>query len=110
MLMTEIREKNGLAYSVFSYLMPYKNVGVLKIGMQTATNNTKKAVSILNDQLSLFEEPQQLIDREALDQTIDHIRRKYGYTSLLHASSLVQGGMALQRAKLLGGHRSGIQK
>ncbi|WP_080145738.1 Y-family DNA polymerase [Marinilactibacillus piezotolerans] len=61
-------------------------------------------------QLSLFEEPQQLIDREALDQTIDHIRRKYGYTSLLHASSLVQGGMALQRAKLLGGHRSGIQK
>ena len=56
MLMTEIREKNGLAYSVFSYLMPYKNVGVLKIGMQTATNNTKKAVSILNNQLSLFEE------------------------------------------------------
>ena len=31
MLMTEIREKNGLAYSVFSYLMPYNNVGVLKI-------------------------------------------------------------------------------
>ena len=56
MLMTEIREKNGLAYSVFSYLMPYKNVGVLKIGMQTATNNTNKAVSILNDQLSLFEQ------------------------------------------------------
>lgn len=61
-------------------------------------------------QLNLFEEPQNLIDREELDKTIDHIRQKYGYTSLLHASSLVQGGMALQRAKLLGGHRSGIQK
>ncbi|MEC6749204.1 Y-family DNA polymerase [Marinilactibacillus sp. XAAS-LB27] len=61
-------------------------------------------------QLNLFEETQQLIDREELDKTIDHIRQKHGYTSLLHASSLVQGGMALQRSKLLGGHRSGIQK
>ncbi|WP_208559593.1 Y-family DNA polymerase [Marinilactibacillus kalidii] len=61
-------------------------------------------------QLSLFEEPQQLIDREELDKTIDHIRKQHGYTALLHASSLVQGGMALQRAKLLGGHRSGILK
>lgn len=61
-------------------------------------------------QMNLFEEPQNLIDREELDKTIDHIRQQYGYTSLLHASSLVQGGMALQRAKLLGGHRSGIQK
>ena len=58
-------------------------------------------------QLSLFESAESLILQEDLDQTIDLIRRKYGYTSLLHASSLTNGGMARQRAKLLGGHRSG---
>jgi len=58
-------------------------------------------------QLSLFESHDVLIHREDLDQTIDLIRRKHGYTSLLHASSLASGGMALQRAKLLGGHRAG---
>ena len=58
-------------------------------------------------QLSLFDAAETLISQEDLDQTIDAIRKKYGYTSLLHASSLSRGGMAIQRAKLLGGHRSG---
>lgn len=56
MLMSEIREKNGLAYSVFSYLVPYKNEGILKIGMQTETKNTNKAIDIINEQLNLFSE------------------------------------------------------
>ncbi|MFO8068492.1 MAG: Y-family DNA polymerase [Alkalibacterium sp.] len=58
-------------------------------------------------QLSLFDAAETLISQEDLDQTIDSIRKKHGYTSLLHASSLSRGGMAVQRAKLLGGHRSG---
>ncbi|GEK92105.1 type VI secretion protein ImpB [Alkalibacterium kapii] len=58
-------------------------------------------------QLSLFDSTETLINQEDLDQTIDSIRRKYGYTSLLHASSLARGGMAIQRDKLLGGHRAG---
>jgi zinc protease len=56
MLMSEIREKNGLAYSVFSYLVPYKNEGILKIGMQTETKNTDKAIEIINEQINLFRE------------------------------------------------------
>jgi len=56
MLMSEIREKNGLAYSVFSYLVPYKNEGILKIGMQTETKNTDKAIEIINEQINLFKE------------------------------------------------------
>ena len=47
MLMSEIREKNGLAYSVHSYLMPYDEIGLMKIGMQTQNKNTKKAIMIL---------------------------------------------------------------
>lgn len=58
-------------------------------------------------QLNFFEPAEETIVNEELDRTIDFIRRKYGYTSLLHASSLLEGGMARYRAKLLGGHRSG---
>lgn len=47
------------------------------------------------------------IQSEELDKAIDFVRKKYGYTSLLHASSLLRGGMARYRAKLLGGHKSG---
>ncbi len=58
-------------------------------------------------QLNLFEPAEETIQNEELDLTIDHIRQKYGYTSLLHASSLLDGGMARFRAKLVGGHRAG---
>ena len=61
-------------------------------------------------QLNLFEPAEETIQNEELDQTIDHIRRKFGYTSLLHASSLLDGGMARFRAKLVGGHRAGDDK
>lgn len=61
-------------------------------------------------QLNLFEPAEETIQNEELDQTIDHIRQKYGYTSLLHASSLLDGGMARFRAKLVGGHRAGEDK
>lgn len=61
-------------------------------------------------QLDLFEPAEELIENEELDKAIDFVRRKYGYTSLLHASSLLEGGMARYRAKLLGGHRSGKEE
>ena len=55
MLMREIREKNGLAYSIYSYLMPYKDIGVLMISMQTATSNSDKALTILLNQIDIFQ-------------------------------------------------------
>lgn len=57
-------------------------------------------------QTSLFESVQDVLKDEELDNIVDLVRRKYGYTSLLHASSLVQNGMAIQRSKLLGGHQA----
>ncbi|MFD2829649.1 Y-family DNA polymerase [Corticicoccus populi] len=61
----------------------------------------------LDMQLNLFEPVEENIKGEHLDQTVDKMRRKYGYTSILHASSLMDGAMAKYRATLLGGHRSG---
>ncbi|WP_244445007.1 Y-family DNA polymerase [Oceanobacillus jeddahense] len=61
-------------------------------------------------QLDFFEPMEETIENEELDRTIDFVRKKHGYTSLLHASSLLDGGMARYRAKLLGGHRSGKEE
>ncbi|MFD1067844.1 Y-family DNA polymerase [Oceanobacillus locisalsi] len=61
-------------------------------------------------QLNLFEPAEETIENENLDRAIDFVRRKYGYTSLLHASSLLNSGMARYRAQLLGGHRSGKEE
>lgn len=57
-------------------------------------------------QINLFESLEDVLKDEHLDTIIDIVRKKYGYTSLLHASSFLQNGMALQRSKLLGGHQA----
>ncbi len=56
-------------------------------------------------QLDLFEDPEKTISREELEHVIDRIRTKYGYTSLIHASSLTSGGTAIKRSGLVGGHQ-----
>ncbi len=50
-LMTEIREKRGLAYSVYSYLLPYKNFGLMKISLQTDNKNVSEAITVINREL-----------------------------------------------------------
>lgn len=57
-------------------------------------------------QINLFETVEDVLSDERLDEAIDLVREKYGYTSLLHASSLLKNGMAIQRSKLLGGHQA----
>lgn len=59
-----------------------------------------------NYQMNLFESVEDVLKDERLDYAVDLVRKKYGYTSLLHASSLIQNGMAIQRSKLLGGHQA----
>lgn len=61
-------------------------------------------------QLNLFESVEDVLKDERLDTTIDQVREKYGYTSLLHASSLMKNSMAIQRSKLLGGHQANTKK
>lgn len=56
-------------------------------------------------QLNLFEEPETAQMQEELELTIDRIRSRYGYPSLVKASSLTSGGTAIKRATLVGGHQ-----
>lgn len=56
-------------------------------------------------QLNLFETPEETIRQDDLELVIDRVRNKYGYASLIHASSLTPGGTALRRSGLIGGHK-----
>lgn len=49
-----IREKRGLAYSVYSYFMPMRNKGPFQMGMQTKNNQAQKAIKLLKETLAAF--------------------------------------------------------
>ena len=46
-LMYEIREKRGLAYSVYSYFIPMKLPGAYQIGLQTKKNQADEALQLV---------------------------------------------------------------
>jgi zinc protease len=50
-LMDEVREKRGLAYSVYSYFMPLREIGPFQMGLQTRSDQTGEALAILRSTL-----------------------------------------------------------
>ncbi|MBS7576484.1 MULTISPECIES: hypothetical protein [unclassified Enterococcus] len=58
-------------------------------------------------QLDLFSDPLEQIKGERLDQAVDEIRLKYGFTSIFKAASLKDFGTSLSRANSVGGHAGG---
>jgi zinc protease len=46
-LMREVREKRGLAYSVYSYFLPLKDEGPFQIGLQTKKEQSAEAMEIV---------------------------------------------------------------
>ena len=50
-LMDEVREKRGLAYSVYSYFMPLREYGPFELGLQTRSDQTQQALDIANQTL-----------------------------------------------------------
>jgi zinc protease len=53
-LTSEVREKRGLAYSVYSYFSPAAQAGPFQIGLQTAKDQTDTALSVVRDTLERF--------------------------------------------------------
>lgn len=60
-----------------------------------------------SQQFTFFVKPETQIKRKTLDKTVDQIRKKYGFASVVKASSLLPGATAIQRSKLVGGHNGG---
>lgn len=53
-LMKEVREKRGLAYSVYSYFQPQRVAGPFQIGLQTRRDQAQEALGVIEQVLSEF--------------------------------------------------------
>ncbi len=53
-LMNEVREKRGMAYSIYSYFMPLKQPGVFEIGLQTKKDQADEALKLVRSTLADF--------------------------------------------------------
>jgi zinc protease len=53
-LMNEVREKRGLAYSVYSYFMPLQQPGVFQIGLQTKKEQADEALTLVRKTVAEF--------------------------------------------------------
>lgn len=53
-LMNEIREKRGMAYSVYSYFMPMQQPGAFEIGLQTKKEQADAALKLARNTLREF--------------------------------------------------------
>ena len=53
-LMSDVREKRGLAYSVFSYFAPGKEVGIFQAGLQTKNDQATLALEVMSSTIEKF--------------------------------------------------------
>ena len=53
-LTTEVREKRGLSYSVYSYFSPGMHAGAFTVGLQTRPDQAAQAVQVARDVLARF--------------------------------------------------------
>ncbi len=53
-LMHEVREKRGLAYSVYSYFIPLKQPGAFQVGLQTKKEQADEALQLVRNTLAEF--------------------------------------------------------
>ncbi len=55
-LMNEVREKRGMAYSVYSYFMPMQQPGAFQIGLQTKKEQADEALQLVRETVRTFVE------------------------------------------------------
>jgi len=53
-LVDEVREKRGLAYSVYSYFSPMRGYGPFQLGLQTKNDQAEQALDIMNKELRRY--------------------------------------------------------
>ena len=53
-LTEEVREKRGLAYSVYSYFMPMAELGPFQVGLQTKKDQAEDALKLVRETLDKF--------------------------------------------------------
>ncbi|MDA3965964.1 Y-family DNA polymerase [Enterococcus thailandicus] len=89
-------------YCVYLFNKFYNGQEVRKVSISYS-----KLVYTESMQLDLFSNPEKQVKEENLDRIIDKIREKYGFSSIVHASSYLEGARSIDRSHLVGGHAGG---
>ncbi|EUJ23346.1 DNA polymerase IV 2 [Listeria grandensis FSL F6-0971] len=92
--------KKLIAYVLYLFRKHVANEPIRSLSVQLGKIRYKEGT-----QLNLFESAVQTVNQEQLERTIDKIRDRYGFQSLMHASSLASGATGMRRATLVGGHK-----
>jgi predicted Zn-dependent peptidase len=71
-LFQNIRERQGLAYAVFSELSPYRDTGCLSVYAGTSTESALKVVHAVTGEFRLLKE--ELVGEEELRRAKDHLK------------------------------------
>ncbi|MBP0724324.1 UV damage repair protein UvrX [Bacillus sp. RG28] len=82
---------------LFNQYYERKTVRQISISLSNIVNDE-------NMQLNLFDEKKPC--KRNLGYVMDRVRKKYGHNALLWAVSYTEGGTAIQRSKLVGGHKA----
>ncbi len=81
----------------------YQRQDIRSIGV-----NCSRLVYATGLQLNLFDDPNEQVNAAKIDFVVDKIRQKYGFKAIVHAHSLLEGGRAIARSSLVGGHAGGM--
>lgn len=90
-LYKEVREKRGLAYSVYSYLLPMDSAALFMGGTQTRTDKANEAVGLIEEEIKRL--AQSGPTEEELDKAKSYLKGSYALnfdTSTKIAGQLVQ--------------------
>jgi len=90
-LYKEVREKRGLAYSVYSYLLPLDSTALFVGGTQTRTDKAKETVGLIEEEIKRL--AQSGPTEEELDKSKSYLKGSYALnfdTSTKIAGQLVQ--------------------
>jgi len=71
-LFQNIRERQGLAYAVFSELTPYADAGMLSIYAGTARQNVERVLRLISEELRRMKD--ELVGEDELRRAKDHFR------------------------------------
>ena len=92
-----------VSHALFLFRKYYTGQVVRHVGITYS-----KLIYTSSIQLDLFADAEEQIKQMKLDKIIDKIREKYGFTSIVHANSKLDGARAIARSKLVGGHAGGM--
>lgn len=68
---------------------------------------TSRLSADAGEQLTLLTPITEQVHKSDLARTVDALRNKFGFTTVVYAKSKLRGGTAIQRASLVGGHNGG---